>query len=679
MRKSIRIFSVLLALIMLLSTAVGVVSAANDQKRTSNRFNVVFVIDASGSMEDTDPQKLRFDATTLFLSLLANSGNRVGSVVFATGVKQVTDLRDINGVDDKLFIEGEIEKCPAEGWTAIGDALKTATDMLEKQGNPDNKSVIILLSDGYSELGSDDALKKCNDNKAEAIQDARDRGVAIYSVGLNVNNVNGDKGIKELKQISGPTGGECEEVNKPEDLKKIFQLFYTLIYGSAPVPIGEYEVPSDGNIEKTFLVPSAGVEEVNIIISSKSKISDMTLEMPDGTVWDVNKVKGMTVSTNSFAITKLVDPMGGEWTLRAKGTPNDKVKIEMIFNDNLSVETECDTAQAKAGSKLPVFGYLLENNQRATDGYADYHATLHVTFNKSADEKPRNLEFDMDPQSSSYYYELPIDEIGHYELYMSLTGNGTNKDTSDNMIRFDVGNTSPAIGDGDKRLKDGRIEETIWFIPFLTKTHEIPVGGIITDPEDGDDLTYSVSSSSFNDTTYEIDSNEKVLIIKDFLDLSKGSVTIRATDAMGAYAEFDVLVTIVNVGVIAIIVIVAAAVIVAGIIVLLIYLLSRKKFMGTITVRNLETNAVMTQQKNKGHINLTAFQIGHTGFHKKACFQATGKSWIEFRSPTPVLSSSSVSKEKKIKILNRSEIEIYSDDSRTRGIAVTFESYLGGY
>ena len=151
MKKSIiRISSMLLIVAILLSISITVF--ANDTKNKMNRFNVVFVTDTSGSMSNTDPDNYRFESIELFVRLLANGGNNVGSIVFSNGVVSKHDMINVNGKAEKDSISSQIRKEAPNGWTDIGSGLMTAVDMLKSKGDPSLPSIIILLTDGNTEM-----------------------------------------------------------------------------------------------------------------------------------------------------------------------------------------------------------------------------------------------------------------------------------------------------------------------------------------------------------------------------------------------------------------------------------------------------------------------------------------------------------------------------------------------
>lgn len=654
MKERKRIVSaVFLIIVMLLSVVIMPAKAV--EKNTSNRFNVCFVLDSTNSLLDTDAEKLRYDATSMFLGLLANDGNYVGSVIFSGGVIKTTDVTPINGPEDKIKAEKDLETNEQLGATTIGAALDQAIDMLLSKGDSSLDSVVILLSDGQSNKQDE---KEMN-SRSEALTKAKKNSIPVYTVALNAD---GEADLDVLEQIANATDGKYKEVKKADDLKDVFREFYNMIYSAGTIKIMDGVIPESGKISVPFDVPYQGVEEVNIIISSDSKIENLTLTKPDGKLLDEEEVSGITTEAKRFTITKITKPIGGEWKLEGKGTPGSNIKIDMVYNDSITIQTEYkEKDKYSVSDTVSVSGYILDNGEKMSSGYEDYTAKLIPDNNKGK-------EITMKISNNSFVGNVSFDQEGTYTYHMELEGNGLKKYTETASIKLNVGNFAPVISEEGKDLN-----EHFWVFPFFTKTCEVDLSKAVSDP-DGDKLTFDVSSSTFKDTTYDIDGDK--LVIKDFYDLSKGICTIKALDPKGSFVEFDVTVSLTNVGIVALIAIGAISLIVLAALAFLIYRLSQKKFMGTITVRNLETGASSTQQKNKGNIKLSVFQVGNTGFPPKARFQATGKSYIYFINPKPVLSDSTVRKEKKITIQNRNETRIYLDDSRTRGIAVTFDSYL---
>ena len=177
-----------LLLAALLCAALLSPAALAAESSGSNRFNVEIVLDASGSMQKTDPSGYRYEAIRLFANLLAERGNVLGGLVFSTGIDAQQSPAEVTDQTGKNAVIDQLESVPPTGgWTNIGQGLSLAVDELNAKGRAENPSVILLLSDGNTDMATPEEKQASLDLKAEAIQKARESSIAIYSVCLNAN------------------------------------------------------------------------------------------------------------------------------------------------------------------------------------------------------------------------------------------------------------------------------------------------------------------------------------------------------------------------------------------------------------------------------------------------------------------------------------------------------------
>ena len=123
------VFSAMLAVAMPVSVLAEATSVA------ANRYNVVLVIDKSGSLRDgngsgTDPEGLRFDAMKLFLGLLTETGNHVGVVAFDDEIRFDSGLRIVDSLDEKKELVSAVEALGTSYDTDIGGAVLRAAELL---------------------------------------------------------------------------------------------------------------------------------------------------------------------------------------------------------------------------------------------------------------------------------------------------------------------------------------------------------------------------------------------------------------------------------------------------------------------------------------------------------------------------------------------------------------------
>lgn len=134
---------------------------------------VMIAIDTSGSMRAQDLVPTRWEAARRaarsFIDAVP-SGTRVGIVSFASGASVIEPP-----TDDLDAVRASLDRIPPpNGATAIGDALETAAAQLPPKG----RRVIVLLTDGVNNRGSD---------PLEASREIGSRGILISTVGIGTS------------------------------------------------------------------------------------------------------------------------------------------------------------------------------------------------------------------------------------------------------------------------------------------------------------------------------------------------------------------------------------------------------------------------------------------------------------------------------------------------------------
>ena len=109
---------------------------------------------------------------------------------------------------NKNAVKRAIDGLSAGGGTPLGDGLKKALDHLSSNGRNDAVKAIIVLTDGWWNMGCDPI------NQAER---AKNMGIRIYTIGW------GGVNEEQLKQIAEITGGKYFYASTAEDLEKIYK------------------------------------------------------------------------------------------------------------------------------------------------------------------------------------------------------------------------------------------------------------------------------------------------------------------------------------------------------------------------------------------------------------------------------------------------------------------------
>ena len=193
--------------------------------------NILLAIDTSGSMAQTD-LSIQNQPTTRFSivkqivkDFIQNRlGDNLGLILFGSEAYTFVPLSLDTKTTASLFDEAEIGI--AGEMTAIGDAIALGVKNLNQ--TPMDKRVLILLSDGYNNVGKLPLDK--------AIELAQKEQVKIYTIGVGAEkqliqtffglqaiNPSSDLDEETLQQIAQKTGGLYFRARSSGELNEIYQ------------------------------------------------------------------------------------------------------------------------------------------------------------------------------------------------------------------------------------------------------------------------------------------------------------------------------------------------------------------------------------------------------------------------------------------------------------------------
>ena len=630
----------------------------------SNRFNVEIVLDASGSMQKTDPSGYRYEAIRLFTNLLAERGNVLGGLVFSTGIDTQRTPAEITDQAGKDAVAQQLESVPPTGgWTNIGQGLSLAVDELNAKGRAENPSVILLLSDGNTDMATPEEEQASLDQKAEAIQKARESGIRIYSVCLNANRA---ADTSEMAQISQATGGVFLEVGKAEDLRDVFNTFYSLIYGTSTIPIIDGVFPASGLVEESFDIPGLGVEEVNIIIYGQP--TQIQLFRPDGTEYPTD-----AVVSHSFTMVKITDVIPGTWRIAVRGVPGDQIKVNLVYNPNLTVNAVLENEDDVINPADPavVTATLSAGGAAAADAsqYSGYTAVLQVldAYGTELETVPMTLgtqgfEVRKNLSDGSYYFQVNVS--GNY-LEKQSARLGPLRVSSTALTEEEKNNTPPTP-------VEDVVKKTVYLWPGKGGSLELDLNTLATDAQDAK-LHYRILSTAFLEgTDYTLDGDT---LRMDHFSLSKGSFDIQATDSGGLSCRIQLLVTSHNVGTMALIGLGAAALIALAVVIIGAYMLSRTRYNGTITVESCVNGRYQRTARDPraGRCKLSVFGVEPTGLdYNKSHFLPTRGRSVRFIPDRPVYWNGKQVKE--VPVDSGVEVVVRLSEEDPRTLRIRFDS-----
>jgi Mg-chelatase subunit ChlD len=312
-------------------------------------MDVVLVLDRSGSMTSdgvSPPQPMtnvKNGAKDFLDNLVSNS--KVGLISFSSSASTDKPLTPMNSYDNKTSIKTAISALNPSGSTAMGDAMAAANDLLVN-GRADTKKVMVLLTDGVCNAGSD---QECTN----AISVAQANDIKVYTIGLGTNL---DEPL--LQKIAFETGGKYYNAPTSADLEEVYNSIAQDIcdYDITAIEYGtEGFTPYDYTAEDTLTGSGVFTDtfEVNRTINDLKvqldwiNIKNLNLELiaPDGTKYGMgNNTKGYYPNATAIPSEYIwISPLSytypdydedsvprGNWTVRVKGagsgTENFRIK-----------------------------------------------------------------------------------------------------------------------------------------------------------------------------------------------------------------------------------------------------------------------------------------------------------------------------------------------------------------
>lgn len=184
------------------------IKADGSKVQTDLPMNLVFLIDVSGSMYDSDKLPLVQQAFTMLTDKL-DSEDRISIVTYA-GEDRVV-LRGESG-ENKKVINNAINDLTAGGATAGAAGIATAYEIAEEYFIEGGNNRVILATDGDLNVGVSN-----KDGLVELIEKERDSGVYLSVLGFGEGNLKDDR----LEALADNGNGNYSYIDCVSEAKKV--------------------------------------------------------------------------------------------------------------------------------------------------------------------------------------------------------------------------------------------------------------------------------------------------------------------------------------------------------------------------------------------------------------------------------------------------------------------------
>lgn len=359
---------------------------------------VVLALDASRSMQRSDPENWRYQGAKLFLRLL-NEGDEVAIVKFDAESRLVSDFVKISP-QTLPSLDGAIDEIPAEGnFTDLELPVAQALTMLAGGAVKSQPKFVVLLSDGkmdpHPEQG--DAQGKTTKVLGEHLVKYAERGISLFSIGLGpeadaallakmsratagqswsaVDASTTPQRFSELAlelKRSVAAGGAKSGFKIEEGLKEVTFFVRTAdsrrastTHEPAPESGAEHGVThtvpqSEGAGDVTAVTNSATADPTEIVEDTTAlSRPEVVLVNPEGQEYSLMRlpVSIKWFHSDRFELITVSKPMNGRWHVRGVADPKRAVTV---LND-LSLEVEPLGENVAVGESAHLFARLVNH------------------------------------------------------------------------------------------------------------------------------------------------------------------------------------------------------------------------------------------------------------------------------------------------------------------------------
>ncbi|MGD9674254.1 MAG: VWA domain-containing protein, partial [Candidatus Nitrosocosmicus sp.] len=198
---------------------INVIGFGGNVSSNISPLDIVFAIDSSSSMEETDPDNLRLESASAFVQSMNFSRDQAAVISWDQGIDFATPFS--SNLDEVL---SSISSVDSGGSTDLGIGLQEAVRITDTSTNPLSSKVIIFLSDGNTEVEDSPV------DLDTVIQEAKEKNYKIFSIGLGY-----EAGEVDLRKMANETGGRFYSTPEAVNLQEIFSsIFTTIIESTAP-------------------------------------------------------------------------------------------------------------------------------------------------------------------------------------------------------------------------------------------------------------------------------------------------------------------------------------------------------------------------------------------------------------------------------------------------------------
>nr|WP_106780341.1 VWA domain-containing protein [Lysinibacillus timonensis] len=491
-----------LMLLILFGLIISPKSSSTIYASEPNDLEVVFVIDASYSMNTTDPHRISAEVLNLFIDLNENSTTQVGFVFYNDKIVDTQPLIALKDVKNTSILKDHLNSIPRNGFTDPGLGLHKAQELFQHNRSDGTKRAVILLTDGEVDLpnGSARTMEEAESDINEAINKAKEEQYPIYTVGLN----NGGKlNNKHLEHIAEETGATFFNAKNAHALLDIFQTIFKELGPTTHYPIDS--VNATGKAQAVNVDIPYGISEGTIVLLSPHSINETSLN-GKATIIEQHQ-------SNHYTIINLKEISESSLQLRFKGILGDLVTVSFFGNQELLATLELPSEEIEKDKPVMIRSTLVNHTgNEPLELREDLHAELIVK-----QENGTELRLPMVNMGTSFELEESFSALGTYEAKVLINGEGIQVETDPKT--FELIQTQPFLLNSESiTINMGNKNTNINLNDYFSNLKE-------------DNLTFEIVKVG-NDNTVNATIKENILTLTP-VEIGETTIDVQFTDQVG--------------------------------------------------------------------------------------------------------------------------------------------------
>ncbi|WP_318503665.1 vWA domain-containing protein [Bacillus sp. T3] len=397
---------------------------------STSRIEAVLVVDVSRSMLESDPNKISNEAMKMFVDMASLKGDKIGVIAYANEVMSKQEIIKLTTQQNKTNLKNFIDSLDKFPNTDLSIGVKEAISVLEHNHEQNYRPLIVLLADGNNDLkrNSSKTTQQASDDLNAAVAYAKEKNYPIYVIGLNAK---GNLNKEILQRIAQETNGKFFETSTTDNLPGFLTEIFADHLKLKVLPINDLIGTGDFQ-EVPINFPNENILEANISFISNQPV-ELKLFNPDGKEIAIPSDNTLLSRSTAYSMLKLNNPIQGNWTLKVKGAPQDKIEINLVFNYDLQLKlAPIETKNLKKGDVVHITAAFEEDGKAISnlELYQSMKSTLFVKDLKSG--KIENIELKAEKQG--FTGQFIIGDSENYEVMMKAEGDSFYRETQPQKI-----------------------------------------------------------------------------------------------------------------------------------------------------------------------------------------------------------------------------------------------------